>query len=113
MRKVGEAAAEESLDLALIGNCQYSALIDTRGSVVWACFPRFDSPSVFGALLDPQIGGRWTIEGAGGGWHADARYLDNSCIVRTRWLKPGDVDSFEVWFSRVTRIDRSTRDSGS
>ena len=40
-----------SLDLALIGNCAISALVDNRASLVWACLPRFDSPPVFDALL--------------------------------------------------------------
>jgi GH15 family glucan-1,4-alpha-glucosidase len=93
---LSEPTTPASLDLALIGNCQYSALIDTRGSVVWACFPRFDSPSVFGSLLDAERGGHWTIEGVGPGWETDAGYLDNSCIVRTRWSQAGGGQAFEV-----------------
>jgi len=108
---VVEGAHSASLDLALIGNCQYSALIDTRGSVVWACFPRFDSPSVFGALLDPDIGGHYTIEGVGEGWQTDARYLENSTIVSTRWFKPGDAEAFEVidFAPRFSLYDRFFR----
>ena len=83
-----------NLNLALIGNCQYSALIDTKGSVVWACFPRFDSPSVFGSLLDTDKGGQWTIEGAGEGWQSTARYIEHTCIVSTTWTRDGE--SFEV-----------------
>jgi len=93
---VVEGPHAASLDLALIGNCQYGALLDRRGSVVWACFPRFDSPSVFGALLDHEIGGHWTIEGVGDGWRTEARYLENSCIVSTRWYRDADRDAFEV-----------------
>jgi GH15 family glucan-1,4-alpha-glucosidase len=89
-----EQKGAADLNLALIGNCQYSALIDTKGSVVWACFPRFDSPSVFGSLLDEEIGGRWTIEGAGEGWTTEARYIEHSCIVSTVWKRNGE--SFEV-----------------
>lgn len=36
-----------SLDLAMVGNCQYSALIDRQGCVVWMCLPRFDGDPVF------------------------------------------------------------------
>lgn len=91
-----EVNIESNLDLALIGNCQYGALIDTTGSVVWACFPRFDSPSVFGALLDHEQGGHWTIEGVGEGWKTESRYVDNTCIVSTRWHLSGGGQEFEV-----------------
>jgi GH15 family glucan-1,4-alpha-glucosidase len=47
-------------DLGLIGNCQFSALIDRRGSVAWCCWPRFDSEPSFGALLDPE-GGAFSV----------------------------------------------------
>lgn len=91
-----DSGTKTDLDLAVIGNCQYSALVDRRGSVVWACFPRFDSPSVFGALLDRDRGGHFTIEGAGEGWVTDAAYEPNTCILRTVWRKPGEADAFEV-----------------
>ena len=41
-----------SLDLALIGNCAISALVDREARVVWCCMPRFDGDPVFHALLD-------------------------------------------------------------
>jgi GH15 family glucan-1,4-alpha-glucosidase len=51
-------AGLDSLDLALIGNCAISALIDGRARIVWCCLPRFDSTPVFHALLCPQGGVR-------------------------------------------------------
>jgi hypothetical protein len=44
--------------LALVGNCQFSALIERSGAVVFCCLPRFDSEPVFGSLLDPDGGAR-------------------------------------------------------
>lgn len=42
---------EASLELAVIGNCQVSALVDETARMVWACMPRFDSNPVFCALM--------------------------------------------------------------
>jgi GH15 family glucan-1,4-alpha-glucosidase len=43
---------KQSLDLAPVGNCSVSALIDRRGRYVWACAPRVDGDPVFSALMD-------------------------------------------------------------
>src|SRR4051812_44062084 len=45
----------------LIGNMRTAALVGTNGSIDWFCFPHFDSPSIFAAILDDQIGGRFQI----------------------------------------------------
>jgi GH15 family glucan-1,4-alpha-glucosidase len=97
------------LDLAIIGNCQYSALINTRGRVAWACFPRFDSPALFDSLLDAEQGAHWTIEGEGEGWTTSSKYLDNSCILSTIWRREGE--SFEVldFAPRFSLYDRYYR----
>ena len=65
----------------LIGNCQSAALVSTEGSIDWLCWPRPDSPPVFGKLLDPQ-GGNFNIQS-----HAPAKfhqsYEINTNILQT------------------------------
>ncbi|MRG90662.1 glycoside hydrolase family 15 protein [Polyangium spumosum] len=69
-------------DLGVIGNCQYSALIDRNGSIVWCCLPRFDAEPVFSTLLDEKGGGVFTV-GPAGGEPGVQRYLPNTNILET------------------------------
>src|SRR3954471_17426054 len=70
----------------LIGDLQTAALITTDGSVDWFCFPRFDSPSVFAALLDDEKGGRFRIRPAGAEYTAKQMYLPDTAVLVTRFF---------------------------
>src|SRR6516225_8638719 len=74
-------------DLGLIGNCQYSALVERTGDVVWCCLPRFDAEPAFSALLDERGGGRFLI-GPADGSAGVQRYLENSNVLETVFDTP-------------------------
>ncbi|HEV7909115.1 MAG TPA: trehalase-like domain-containing protein, partial [Pseudonocardiaceae bacterium] len=66
---------------ALLSDRHSCALVDKAGSVEWLCFPRFDSPSVFGRLLD-DAAGHWSIR-PDGRYDVSRRYLDRTMVLET------------------------------
>ncbi len=74
---------------ALLSDCHSAALVTADGSVDWLCFPRFDSPSVFGRLLDDDAG-HWSIQPAGE-YTARRRYLDGTLVLETSFRTPTGV----------------------
>ena len=72
---------------ALLSDCHSAAPGHRDGSVDWLCFPRFDSPSVFGRLLDDEAG-HWSIRPAGR-WTGARRYLDRTLVLETTFTTAG------------------------
>jgi GH15 family glucan-1,4-alpha-glucosidase len=69
-------------DYAIIGNGRSAALISNRGSIDWLCWPRFDSASIFAAILDPKIGGRWSMSPTQPS-QVSRRYINKTNILET------------------------------
>src|SRR3712207_8936950 len=64
-----------------------AGLISRDGSLDWLCLPRFDSPSVFAALLDASDGGRYCIRPVGE-YSSERRYLANTNVLETVFRTP-------------------------
>ena len=75
----------------LIGDLHTAALVATDGTVDWFCCPRFDSPSVFGALLDPEQGGHCRIRPVGTEYVTKQLYLPDTAVLITRFLAEDGV----------------------
>jgi GH15 family glucan-1,4-alpha-glucosidase len=74
-------------DYGLLSDRHSAALVSRSGSVDWLCFPRFDSPAVFAALLDEQAGS-WTIRPIAGTLETSRSYLDGTLVLLTRFTTP-------------------------
>ena len=91
---------QTTLDLAPIGNCAASALIDRQGRFVWACAPRVDGDPVFGALLsgkdagDADARGVWAID-LEGSVDPQQDYERNTPVLRTV-LRNAAGDAVEI-----------------
>lgn len=72
-------------DYALIGDMHTAALVGRDGAIDWLCFPRFDSPACFAALLGNEDNGHWTIAPTAGGSTVSRRYVGDSLVLESTW----------------------------
>ncbi|MFH1560061.1 MAG: glycoside hydrolase family 15 protein [Chloroflexota bacterium] len=82
-------------DYGVIGDSRSAALVGIDGSIDWCCFPRFDSPSVFAAILDDKEGGRFQIAPTTS-YDTHQEYLPNTNVLST---------TFETNQGQATLID--------
>jgi GH15 family glucan-1,4-alpha-glucosidase len=75
----------------LIGDLHTVALVGTDATIDWYCCPRFDSPSVFAAILDADRGGSFRISPDCDGWSSKQLYLPDTNVLITRFLMPDGV----------------------
>src|ERR1700761_5528899 len=69
----------------VIGDLTTAALVGMNASIDFMCFPNFDSPTIFGALLDRAKGGAFQLAPAAGEFKNKQRYLPDTNILLTRF----------------------------
>jgi GH15 family glucan-1,4-alpha-glucosidase len=83
----------------IIGDLHTVALVGTDGRIDWYCPERFDSPSIFAAILDKDKGGHYRIAPSTDGWKTRQLYFPDTAVLITRFLTPdgvGEVQDFMV-----------------
>jgi GH15 family glucan-1,4-alpha-glucosidase len=109
-------------DYALIGDCETAALVNRTGSIDWLCFPRFDSPACFAALLGGPEHGRWLLAPAGQPRAVRRRYREGTLVLETEFetaegvvavidcmpVRSGVPDVFRVVEGRRGRVPMRT-----
>jgi GH15 family glucan-1,4-alpha-glucosidase len=98
-------------DHGLVGDLQTSALVSAKGVVDWFAAPRFDSPSVFAALLDHDDGGYFRLapDHPEGTWKQ--LYYPDTAVLVTRFMSPDGVGEVIDWMppnTSRTPTDRHT-----
>ena len=85
-------------DHAVVGNMRTLAMITDRGTVDWMCWPRFDSGSVFGSLLDDD-GGSWTLHPVEAVESTRQSYLSATNVLVTRFHTTSALVEIEDWMT--------------
>jgi GH15 family glucan-1,4-alpha-glucosidase len=78
-------------DYGLISDCRSAALVSHRGSIDWLCWPRFDSPACFAALLGKSEHGRWSIAPNDHSFQSSRTYLGPTMILTTQFRTASGV----------------------
>jgi GH15 family glucan-1,4-alpha-glucosidase len=82
-----EAMAYQPIEnYGIIGNMRTVAHVGMNGSIDWYCYPHFDSPSIFGAILDDEKGGRFQISADADGVRHRQFYWPSTNVLVTRFL---------------------------
>lgn len=93
-------------DYALISDCFTGGLVGSDGSIDWLCLPRYDSASVFGAVLGDADHGRWLLRPESADATSTRSYLKDTFTLVTKWTTAdGDVEVTDV----MPRLDGHAR----
>lgn len=93
-------------DYALLSDCRTGALVSRDGSIDWLCLPRFDAPSLFGALLGEPRNGCWSLRPLDATATSERHYVSDTFILVTRWeTAAGIAEVHEFMPLHPTRSD--------
>ena len=76
-------------DYGFLSDCHTGALLASDGSIEWMCLPHFDSPSVFGAMLD-RGAGSFRMGPYGVYVPIGRRYIPGTNLIETTWMTRTD-----------------------
>ena len=79
----------------IVGNMRTVALVGMNGSIDWYCYPHFDSPSIFGAILDDKNGGCFRISAESDGVRHKQFYWPSTNVLVTRFLLTDGIAELE------------------
>lgn len=93
-------------DYALLSDCRTGALVSRDGSIDWLCLPRFDAPSLFGALLGEPDNGRWSLRPTDDTAVPHRHYISDTFLLVTRWETASGVAEVQEFLPlHPTRTD--------
>ena len=92
-------------DHGLIGDLRSCALVRLDGTIDWFCAPRFDSPSVFGAILDRECGGSWRMAPTCEVRQTHQFYFPQSAVLITRFLTAEGVAEIHDFMPFLAKND--------
>ncbi|HEU5178316.1 MAG TPA: trehalase-like domain-containing protein, partial [Burkholderiales bacterium] len=93
-------------DYALIGDCHAAALVGRNGSIDWLCWPRFDSPACFAALLGSGDNGFWQISPLAERYSARRHYRAGTLVLETEFeTAEGAVSLIDFMPARSNQSD--------
>ncbi|MWV60536.1 glycoside hydrolase family 15 protein [Rathayibacter sp. VKM Ac-2754] len=100
-------------DYAVLSDCRTAALVSRDGGIDWLCLPRFDSASIFGALLGGDDQGRWSLRPLEADATVERHYLGETLALVTRWTtSTGVVEVLDVMPLRDERAELVRRVRG-
>jgi GH15 family glucan-1,4-alpha-glucosidase len=92
-------------DYAAVGDGRSVALVSRGGSLDWLCWPRFDSPSLFAGLLDPEVGGSWVIAPTQPS-RAERCYIGGTNVLQTRFETADGVATLTDFMPAASEEDK-------